>query len=227
MSNKIFILILVWTTIFTLWAWAVPSGNPPAGGGVLFFNTNQQLVISTTTIISGTSVLNMTDSRIINVATPTTAMDAVTKIYVDNNYGGSNATRIWGEGRPNVNVVNTSGECTNTNANPDIVISRSNIAVNWEGASAACPRGWWVCAESERDINGATAGGGTCGSGNKDFFECDWNSSSNDELKDPGDTDRAWVSDWGSSDSGRHVVVGGTGGISEACFALPVLCCRY
>jgi len=228
MSNKIFILVLVWTLVGALWLWAAPPGNPPGGAGLISWDqTNSRLAISTTTIFIGTgTVLDMNSKRITRLADPTAATDAANKRYVDNNYGGSNAQKLWGEGRPGVGLVNSAGECTNTIPNPDVKISRSNVAVVWEGGAAACPRGWWVCNKSDRDKDTGSTAYGTCGSGNKDFFECDWNSSTNDEIKDPGDTNRAWLADWGSSDSGTHVTVAGTGGISEVCYMLPVWCCQ-
>jgi hypothetical protein len=59
---------------------------------------------------------------------------------------------LWGQGRPGIVVKDTSGECTVG----DLKISRSIPSVEWEGAAASCPKGWWVCTADER-------GTGTCG----------------------------------------------------------------
>ena len=61
---------------------------------------------------------------------------------------------LWGQGRPGIVVKNTSGECTVG----DFKISRSIPSVEWEGAAASCPKGWWVCTAAER-------GTATCGTG--------------------------------------------------------------
>ncbi len=226
MSNKIFILILVWTAVFALWGWAAPTSNPPGGEGLITWDkANGRLAISTTTIFSGIgTVLDLNSRKIVRLGNPTVPADAVNKRYVDNNYGGSSATRLWGEGRPDVGVVNNNGECTNTSPNPDIKISRSNIAVSWEGAAAACPTGWWVCTKDDRNKDGGDyIAFGSCGSGNKAFVECDVGGS--DEYRS-GHSDRAWVANRNSDRNGFHVTLAGLGGGSEGCFRLPVLCCK-
>jgi len=89
---------------------------------------------------------------------------------------------LWGQGRPGVKLVNSSGECTID----DLKISRATPAVSWEGAPASCPKGWWVCTAEER-------GTGTCGSGNITVKLCR-----------PSFTDLKWDEHvvWAKSDSG-------------------------
>lgn len=166
--------------------------------------------------------LNMNNNAIKNLPAPVNADEAVNKAYVDAQTGGSNPTKLWGEGRPGTTVINIAGECTVNN----IKISRSARPVDWGASTAACPAGWWVCQASER-------GAGACGSGTRQAIGCDtrnvnesgtviWN-----ELF-PQTNDWAWVSDVGSlvdTEYGRYVTVGGVAGNNEMCSMRPVWCC--
>ncbi len=60
--------------------------------------------------------------------------------------GGLIAGKIMGEGRANLILANSAGECVISG----IKISRALPPVIWEGAAAACPSGWWVCTVAER-----------------------------------------------------------------------------
>ncbi len=53
---------------------------------------------------------------------------------------------LMGQGRPNVELVNSGGECQING----LKISRSKTVVHWGDAASACPANWWVCTAEER-----------------------------------------------------------------------------
>ena len=68
---------------------------------------------------------------------------------------------LWGQGRPGTFMKNSAGECVKGG----LKISRSIPSVKWEGAAAACPKGWWVCTAAERTTE-------SCGSGSLTVNGC-------------------------------------------------------
>lgn len=232
MSNKVFILILFWSGLLAAWTFASPpSGTPGNTFGALFSdsagNIGIKTSIPTTALdVNGTTTirksLDMTNNRIINVATPTSSLDAANKAYVDAQIAGvtSSTTKIWGQGRPGTAVINTAGECTRVISGKTVKISRSTRPASWDGAGAACPAGWWVCSAADR-------GAATCGSGNRAGVRCDIPNSSNDELFTLSNT-WGWVSDAGSvtnREFGRLVLTAGTTTDDYSCTLIPVWCC--
>ena len=65
---------------------------------------------------------------------------------------------LWGQGRAGIILANSAGECSRTVNLQELKISRGLPTVKWEGAAAACPKGWWVCSANDR-------GTGSCGTG--------------------------------------------------------------
>lgn len=172
--------------------------------------------------------LNMNNNTIKNLPMPVNADEAVNKAYVDAQSGGSNPTKIWGQGRPGTAVLNTAGECV---AN-SIKISRSTRTAEWGNAAAACPAGWWVCSAVERDINGSAAGYGVCGTASRNMIACDTDQTRGgitviDEFYND-ETYRAWLSNAGSTDNNNFGLLAGTTGdaLNEyQCSMMPVWCC--
>lgn len=140
------------------------------------------------------------------------------------NSAGQN--RLWGQGRPVVDVMNAAGECTNTVGSETFKISRSNINVTWDGSAAACPAGWWVCTVADRGV-------GACNTaGNLQYEWCDPGASS-DEFSSSGKDGlltKAWVADGAIGASRRIAQTVNTLGVSsieENCSHLPSWCCSY
>jgi hypothetical protein len=154
----------------------------------------------------------------------------------------SSTTRVWGRGRPGATVVNAAGQCTTTVNGRTVKISKSSFVANWDKAASACPAGWWVCTAAERDINGTTAGFGSCptsGAIQSQLVGCDptyANAAHYDNLYVPAipdtvtfQTDIVWVADTGAT---AHVgkAVAASGGAAKddvMCIAAPVWCCSY
>ena len=240
MSNKIFVLILIWTLVGALWLWAAPTENPPGGGGLIKWQKSAgRILISTSTrwaATTPTAIINFNSQIVTGVPDPIDTTDAVNKNYADQNYGGANTTRLWGQGRVgNSDVININGECktdTNRDGTDDTKVSRSKYNATWDGAAAICPKGWWVCKASERDDNGATAGYGACGSGNHDYEWCDTGGNA-DEFALESD-DNAWVSNQTSGTGlewrrGMIISAGGSENNTsrrDKCSIRRVWCCK-
>ncbi len=234
MPNKVFILILAWSGILAAWTFASPpSGTPGITLGGLFSDSAMNIGIKTSAPataldVNGTTTirksLDMTNNRILNVATPTSSLDAANKAYVDAQIAAmtSSTTRIWSQGRPGTAVINTAGECTRTVSGRTVKVSRSTRPASWAGSAAACPVGWWVCSAAER-------GAGVCGSGNRNGVRCDVANTRNDDLFAMANT-WGWLADTGSvtnQDYGRIQLTDGTLADDYACTLAPVWCCSY
>lgn len=170
--------------------------------------------------------LDMTNGKIKNLGNPTDPQDAATKNYVDgnpSNAGNKSATKVWGEAREGVTVVNDAGECTNIVNGETIKISRSNQLTSWDGSAAACPRNWWVCKASER-------GAGSCASGSqtRTVVSCVFDVDGKNFASVIAQT--VWLNDGGPSGSyyeGTHMnASGGLTGHEPVCSLLPVWCCK-
>ena len=243
MSNKVLILILMWSGILVAWTLASPpSGTPGATPAALFSDSAGNIGIKTTTPatlldVNGTttirSSLDMTNNRIINVASPITDLDAVNKAYVDAQIS-STTVKLWGQGRPNTSVVTVAGVCGGTSEcykdvdaggscnTGDIKIARSVRTATWDGAQAVCPANWWVCSAANR-------GTAACGSGNKNIIFCDVTTGTNDLS--PNTADWGWIADTGTSATLERGmisrVIAGAANEQNACHLLPVWCCTY
>lgn len=151
----------------------------------------------------------------IGTGTPGAKLDVEGEIRSTDSFGNS---RLWGEGRPNVAVGNTAGECTTGG----LKISKGNTAVSWDGVAAGCPLGWWVCTATERS---------TVSCGSQTAYPC--YSCAGTE----GDSNFYWVADrlpsppptgWPDGALGTQVSVA-TGDSSwlPICNTRRVWCCAY
>lgn len=235
MPNKLFILVLVWSALFAAWTFASPPSGTPGGAfsglyddgaGNIGIKTNTPatlLDINGTTTIRGS--LDMINNRIQNVAAPIAGLDAVNKAYVDSLVGSMSTTmKLWGEGRPNANVINTAGECVNG----AIKVSRSTRLATWDGAQAACPANWWVCSAAERGTLVCPPPSGT----NKNIVYCNVTASSiGDSVEDfvLTTSDWGWVSNTATTTLyfGKIArgIKGGAKSDQYTCNLLPVWCC--
>lgn len=220
-----------------------PSGTIGQTLGALFSNSAGNIGIKTaapTTAldINGTTTirksLDMTNNKIINVATPLSSADGVNKAYVDAqvaNMATTTAAGLWGQGRPGVTVVNTLGECTSTINAAIIKVSRSGNSATWDGARAACPANWWVCSASAR-------GSLACGSGNRPLLTCDpADTNTSEELYSVTNVGAAITGNWAwvSNVAGTNDRMALTASIASgantseryACNIAPVWCCSY
>jgi hypothetical protein len=258
MKRNVIIFICAWSILFFAWALADPP-NGPVGEtfGKIAVDTLGNVGIATNTPatlldINGTTTirksLDMTGNRIINVATPTSSMDAVNKAYADTQMAAisSVATMLWGNGRPNVGVLTVLGVCGGTSECykdmdasascniGDIKIARSDRISTWDRSPAVCPANWRVCSAAERDINGTGTGYGSCGSVTRRIITCDPPATLHDELFVIAASAWAWVSDPATdivnSYYGRIIPTTGTytddvSNRDEICAMMPVWCC--
>jgi hypothetical protein len=134
---------------------------------------------------------------------------------------GYYAERVWGEGRPGAQVwpdfyvVQLANYC-----NPNGVrFGLSKDETTWDGAAAACPRGWWVCTREERGNTACDTerpdDGLSC-----DVFDC----QSNCEQWE-ADEHLGWVADTHNG-LPKFVKETGAGSQRQSCHRLPVWCCR-
>ena len=236
MSNRLFILILVGSGLFAAWTLASPpSGTPGATLGALFSDSAGNVGIKTATPASALDVngtttirasLDMTNNRILNVAIPTSSLDAANKAYVDALVASMNSTiKLWGEGRPGASVANNAGECTNG----IIKVSRSTRLATWDGARAACPANWCVCSAAERGV-------GVCGVTPQPTLFCDPTSLDAEMYSLTGSavyltSNWGWVSDVATTDDRKAKAVRTISGANTteeyACNIAPVWCCSY
>lgn len=178
-------------------------------------------------------ILDLVSNKIINVALPTNGTDVANKDYVDAAVNNSATTgRIWGEGRPNVGLMDIGENCTNTVNGQTISISRGDRIAHWDGAAAVCPAGWWVCSANERGTQ-------ACGTTNSHWIRCyasdtadEYRVSSGDDAVNEPLTNEAWVSDArpiGGDNALRAPTVtrGGVSGSKYLCSTLPAWCCSY
>ena len=258
MKGKLTILICAWSALFVAWVFA----NPPSGTigittGIISSDSAGKIGITTaipvTALdINGTTTirksLTMVNNKIINLATPSALLDAANKAYTDAQIAniGSAMVKIWGQGRPNASVLTVAGVCGGVsecykdvdasgscNAG-DIKIARSNKITTWDRSPSVCPANWWVCSAAERDVNGTTAGYGSCGSVTRRIVDCDPPATLLDELFVTAASAWAWVSD--PSDNTTNAYYGRTipttgaytndaTNSDEICAMLPVWCC--
>jgi hypothetical protein len=234
MKRQATTLIIVWSALLCAWAFASPpTGTPGTTFGAFAGNGAGNIGIRTSSPTTPLDVngavtirksLDMVNSRIINLTAPATSTDAINKAYADAQTANmaSSTIRLWGEGRPGVDVLNAAGECTNTISDITFKVSRSNNTASWDGARAACPANWWVCSSMER-------GSQTCGITTKQIIVCD-PTSANEELLEIGDN-WSWVSDTATADDhmakGARTVSGANTVEKYACSEAPVWCCSY
>ncbi len=163
--------------------------------------------------------------------------------------------RVWSEGRNNLEVVTSTNadvncggtsECfrnedgstdnglptgTPTCTSGDIKVARSKIGTPWSSSAAACPRGWWVCTKSNRDVNSTSSGWGVCGSGSKTYIRCDYDDTGlggggyvNGGFMLLKYTDAAWTAEY------DRLNFDGTSATSvdiPNCDVMPAWCCKY
>lgn len=246
MPRKVFILILIGSAIFAAWTFASPpSGTPGTTLGALFGNSAGNVGIQTSSPVTALDVngtttirksLDITNNRIMNVSTPVADTDAANKTYVDTLIGSVSSTtvKIWGQGRPNTDVVTVANVCGGTsecyndmngsgscNAG-DMKIARSVRTATWDGAAAVCPAGWWVCPAGDR-------GTAACGSGSKNIIFCDVTTGTNDLSSNTADW--GWIADTGTSTTLERGmisrVIAGAPVEQNTCHIIPVWCCAY
>jgi hypothetical protein len=225
-------------------AWTLaspPSGTPGATNGGLFGDSAGNIGIKTSTPattldVNGTTTirksLDMTSNRIINVATPTSSLDAVNKAYVDTQIASvsSSTMKVWGQGRTGTAIINDAGECTRLISGKTVKISRSTRPTTWDNAAAACPAGWWVCSASDR-------GTAACGSGNRTYVECNQRQNPTptylDDIATWATTSGmpwGWVSNAGATTNtafGGMVTTAGVLQETYICDMMPVWCCSH
>lgn len=159
--------------------------------------------------ITSAGNLDLYLNKIINLAAPTAASDAVTKKYVDDKITAPNNTRLWGEGRPNVDVKGNN--CTNGTIKFDI----SSKSTHWGSAASVCKAGWWVCTVAER-------GDAACGASGAASKDCGGVNTNNSKI---------WVADSsaGVGEMSAYVVDinGGSPGTINSCETHGVWCCIY
>ena len=129
---------------------------------------------------------------------------------------------LMGEGRVNVELVNSSGECQVD----DLKISRSKPVVHWGNAASACPANWWVCTAAEREVTQYC----------KDIYASDpiaidCRLGNKPSLTEQGGNSTAWVADINPDFSERHegMVIDASNsdvkyGVNH-CSTRPVWCC--
>jgi len=209
----------------TLWLWAAPTQNPPGGGGLIKWQKSEgRILISTSTswaVTTPPAIINFNSQIVTGVPDPINNLDAVNKKYVDQNYGGAAATKIWGQGRPGVAALNNAGECTSS-ANTNIKVSRGNIAVHWDAAAAGCPADWWVCNQTQRGTR-------VCGTtDSRSSYNCkDGTSGSTLVINN---VDNAWVANRNDVTTGlivRRQANPTSQGLQIACETRPVWCCAF
>lgn len=227
------ILILLWSSLLAVGVFA----SPPTG--IIAVDSNNNIGVATNTPataidINGTTTirksLDMTNNFIINIATPTSSLDAANKAYVDTQIANISSTtvKIWGEGRTSIAVINTAGECTRVISGKTVKISRSTRPATWDRAQAACPAGWWVCSAADR-------GTVTCGSGKRTYVECNQRQNPTPTYLDDltawlttnGST-WGWVSNTGTTADGPWGGFVDTAGVlsqNYSCNIMPVWCC--
>lgn len=222
--------ILVFLSVVAF-GWLNPTDNPPGGSGAITVDASANVgvgIAPTTKLdVNGTTkfrgLIDAFSNRITNLATPTVGTDAVNKDYVDSQYGGANASKIWGEGRPGVVVVGTGVGDKECDGNPaTIKVSRGNTVTHWDQAAAGCPAGWWICSAGERGSN-------ACGlsSENRTTFLCESVSLGSDDLSHP-DNNWAWVADKGGSYSGgavSRIASSPLVAMETGCYLARVWCC--
>ena len=140
---------------------------------------------------------------------------------------------LWGQGRPNTKVHGLSFldfEIPCTNGEIQFVLSARQV--DWNGAAAACPAGWWVCTAAER-------GTATCNTTRVDSV-CDWRGcdsgagSTGAECHDKGAAFHiGWLADGDPAGGWEHQAMGWSQSEDEdtpaavlGCSLLPVWCCR-
>ncbi len=232
MQSKISIALVAFSGLAAcafLVAWTLAV--PPSGAA----GTTSGAIIATTTAgkwvvtINGTTTiqksLDVSGNKILNVAAPTSDTDAANKAYVDAALASvtSSTTRVWGQGRPGITVFDTAGECTRTIAGRTAKVSRSSRTASWDGSTAACPIGWWVCTAAER---GAACGEGLLRNG----IKCDIPAENHDELK-PVTNTWGWIANTSATANREYgaVMISTNGIVYEdfSCSLYPVWCCGY
>lgn len=216
-----------------------PAGTPGTTYGILAANDGN-IGVSTTTpatkldVNGSTTIrgwLDMNGNTIKNLAIPATSTDAASKAYVDA------PGKVWGQGRYAATVRNSAGtavagtspdagECTTAT----LRISRSTAGAQWSGTAAVCPSNWWVCSATERDVNGATAGYGTCSSAYQPLvLFCDETGTGpvfTMRMRDGLTDTAAWVADPSSGPYlGGAIRTTGAYASQFQCSALPAWCC--
>ncbi len=198
--------------------------------------------------------LDMGSNLILNLNAPSTGTGAANKTYVDSQIGTDQTStttvlkvRVWSEGRNGMDVVTSSPASATTNCNGtsecyrdensngtcdtgDIKVARSEVGTPWASSAAACPRGWWVCTKSNRDVNGGDdpatplviegQGWGACGSGKRKYIRCDYDEG----FILSKSTNAAWTAEYDRLDAD------GTSATSvdiPNCDVMPTWCCKY
>lgn len=144
---------------------------------------------------------------------------------------GGAGGNLSGEGRADILLANSAGEGECVVGG--LKVSRALPPVNWEGARAGCPAGWWVCSAAER-------GTVSCGASTVTITGCRPTYGTDDTVQSPGRYQAtgvpwAWVADaYVTSPSFRHKKVVNINGtavnqseVSEnhRCSIYPVWCC--
>ncbi len=236
---------MLWSLGFAVWTFAnPPSGTPGTTSGLISVlnnnigigtvtpaapldidgknNTNGAVIIRNGFLNMNGNNINMNTAKIIGLKNPTDPQDAATKDYVDKNpsngNGNGSPSKVWGEGRPGIDVINNNGECIVN----DIKISRSTQLTSWNGSAAACPKKWWVCKASERGNN-------LCAYqfSNKTIISCVFDINGNNFAS--ASSQKVWVSDGtGGAYPGKGAFISATGGATDyepVCSLMPVWCC--
>lgn len=128
----------------------------------------------------------------------------------------SEASRLWGRGRPGTEVyIKPGGACSNGS----VKFGLSYGIAEWASAASACPAGYWVCTLAERGTE--TCDTARPDSGVLDGRDCDRNPISWDE-----DDHLGWLADeLGTSDGATRYETSASVIPNPLCQALPVWCC--
>ena len=157
----------------------------------------------------------------IGVTDPGYPLEVLGELRVTDSAG---TNHLYSQGRPGAVRYGLTGESAGLCTNGSFTFGLSKARVKWEGASAACPSGTWVCTQTERGV-------AACDTARPDSPTCDYRSGSTSIACTNQPPDQHWghVADntFQSGREGNHVNENGSaGGGGGGQYEMPVWCCN-